>query len=135
MKIYLAGPIAECTAVQANDWRAEAARLLDEHICLDPTRRNKDGSLEGLTSKDEIIERIIKPDLVDIKNADTIIANCWKPSHGTSMEIFAAWSFHKRIAVIIPEDREPSYWIIAHADIIVRSLEEACDWVKGECHD
>jgi len=133
MKVYLAGPIDSCTAEQTHDWRTKAKILLDNHECLDPTRRNANGALEGLDNKNEIIERIINPDLMDIKNCDAVIANCWKPSHGTSMEIYAAWSMNKRVCVIVPEWRGPSYWLVAHADLIAWSLDEACGWVKGGC--
>ncbi len=114
---YLAGPILDCEDIDIYDWRKEATEILKPPV-LDPTRR-----VYQEDSAD--IVNLVEEDKNDIINSYFILANCWKPSHGTSMEIFYAWTLGKFIISIVPEGVPVSAWVRYHSTKVIRTLEEA----------
>ncbi len=86
-KVYLAGPIAGCSDAECNDWRDLVISLLDSSFkAINPMRRDDRGK------EDENINNIVELDKVDIVQSDAIIVSYDKPSVGTSMEVFFAFS-------------------------------------------
>ncbi|MCP8322280.1 MAG: nucleoside 2-deoxyribosyltransferase [archaeon] len=65
----------------------------------------------------------IQRDLDDIEKCDILVAYLPKVSAGTCMELFYARSKGKK-TVTICRIRNPSPWIIAYSDIILKSLKE-----------
>ena len=122
-KVYLAGPINGCTTVEAGGWRLEAADKLKAvgFDVFNPFLRDYRGS------EDENYVQIVTDDKGDIMASDFIIANCPKPSVGTSMEIFLAWQIGKAAIVIAPKPVSP--WIRFHAKVVVDTLDEAIKYL------
>jgi hypothetical protein len=126
MIVYLCGPINGCTDSECQDWREYAkANLRCE--TLDPMRRD----YRGRELEPGIADVIVEGDEADLKVSDIILANCPKPSWGTGMEIRAAKKEHsKTVVVVLPPDVIPSPWLIAHSDIILRSMADAVRWIN-----
>lgn len=121
--VYLAGPIAGCTDAECKGWRQKAANLLFPVKCLDPMRR--DYRFEA-----EHVNEIVVLDKLDIQNSDVVMVYHDRPSVGTAMEIFYAWTLGKPIIVVNPNHgMEVSPWIKYHATRIVPRVQDAVDWI------
>jgi len=118
-KVYLAGPIENCTDAEAGEWREYATVELNKigYDVLDPFRRDYRGVA------DKYYKEIVEEDKKEIRETDYIIANCFKPSAGTSMEIFMAWDIGKPAIVVVSGPTNP--WIKYHAREAVETLEDA----------
>ena len=123
MKVYLAGPIDDCSDAECYDWRIFVTQELFDHKMINPMRRDYRG--QELSS----INEIVVLDKLDIQNCDVFFANCPKPSIGTAMELLHAYSFDKIIITVIPIDETPSPWLIYHSTKIFTSLKEAVNWI------
>ena len=123
MKIYLAGPINGCSDVECSDWRAFVTQELWNFTMINPMRRDYRG--KELSSVNEIVVL----DKLDVQNCDVFLANCPKPSVGTSMELFYAHLFNKIVITVVPTNETPSPWLIYHSTKIFTSLKEAVNWV------
>lgn len=138
--VYLAGGINGLSDSDANDWRAEAKRLLPREIgVLDPMSRDYRGK------EAENVKAIVDGDLADINSCDAIVAYCPRASWGTAMEIHYASTTGKYVAAgvgdkrvtlgmrlivaIVPEGTPVSPWLRHHADVVVGTLQEAVDAV------
>ncbi len=110
MKVYLCGPINGCSDSECNDWRSEAKKHWPD--TLDPMRRDYRGR------EVECFIEIVDLDKRDVIDCDVVLANCPKPSVGTSMEIFFAWQLGKRIICIVPDKTKASPWLRYHAQLV-----------------
>jgi nucleoside 2-deoxyribosyltransferase len=124
MKIYLAGPINGCTDEECKDWRQVVKSWCKEHFgwdftCIDPMARDYRGV------EDAEYREIVDLDKRDILKADVLLVNYLKPSVGTSMEVFYAWTIGKPIIVIAAEGTRISPWLRYHSTTIVNSFETA----------
>lgn len=77
IKVYLAGPMNHCTDRQAKTWRKDFAGRLSQkapgdYDCIDPTQA---------TRKDPAAIA------ADLEGSDVVVANMWKESIGTTMQI------------------------------------------------
>ena len=123
MRVYLAGPIAGCDDVEAKDWRAQASALLDSTCVIDdPMRRDYRGKLP-----DDPAE-VVVGDLRDIDRSEAVLANCWKPSTGTAMEIMYAHNEGKIVIVVAPDPVSP--WLRCYSSVVFSTVEEACARLK-----
>ena len=123
MKIYLAGPINGCSDSEAITWRQwfkeESLRDIEVDF-IDPMKRDYRG--KELSHYREIVDL----DKIDIRNADVIVVMYVKPSVGTSMEVFYAWTLGKPVIIINESKSKLSPWLIYHSTTIVTS-KEACE--------
>lgn len=117
MRTYLCGPINGCTDAEATDWRRYFNGFLPG--CIDPMKRDYRG--KEAASYREIVEL----DKRDIRNADIMVVNYSKPSVGTSMEIFYAWTLGKPVVLWCAPDAVISPWLRYHCLAIVHSKEAA----------
>jgi nucleoside 2-deoxyribosyltransferase len=119
--VYLAGPINGCNDDEAKSWRERVIELAgtEEFEFLDPMRRDYRGTEEGNE------EAIVNGDLEDIVNCDVVLANCWKPSFGTAMEIYHSYLDGAPPIVISPPNQKVSPWLVVHSSAIVNSIEDA----------
>lgn len=127
MMIYLAGPINGCTDEECNDWRAMVRREFSLKLCaksLDPMRRDYRGK------EDESVNEIVQLDKLDVERCDMILAACPKPSVGTSMEIFYAWTLGKPVYAVVPDGAPVSPWLRYHSTRICSTFEEAIQAVR-----
>jgi nucleoside 2-deoxyribosyltransferase len=116
VKVYLCGPINGCTDAECKDWRA----AVTEHFpaSIDPMVRDYRG-IEA-----ESYREIVELDKRDVRAADVVLVNYSKPSVGTSMEIFYAWTLGTPVVLWCPADVSLSPWLRYHCLAIVHSLEE-----------
>ena len=126
-KIYLCGPITDCSPAESKDWRTRAKeRLAGRFILLDPMRRSfRDNEL---ASANEIVEF----DLQDIRDADLLLVNYAKPSIGTAMEVFyAAHDLGKFVIAFSPfEFKDCSPWMVRYCTKIAPNLDSALDYIE-----
>lgn len=127
MKIYLAGPINGCTDGEALDWRKTATGALESHghTVIDPT----EWDMRGMELDGDTPSVIVERDLRLIESCDCLLVGAWKPSVGTSMEVWEA-KVHmgKRIVVWCPNPR-PSPWLVFCADVVELELGRAIEAV------
>ena len=94
MKVYLAGPILDCSDDECVTWRELAKERLGAENCLDPMRRDYRtetvGGIGGVATRN--IPEIIVLDKLDIRNSTALMVNYSKHSDGTAMEVFYAHS-------------------------------------------
>lgn len=70
---------------------------------------------------------IVELDKLDIKECDIVLANCPKPSVGTSMEILLAWQLGRPVVAVV--DGSVSPWLRYHTTRICGSVKEAVEWI------
>lgn len=125
--IYLCGPIMNCSADDAGDWRIKTKeRLGGKFRLLDPMRRCfRDREVD---SANEIVEF----DLQDIRDADLLLVNYSKPSIGTAMEVFyAGHDLGKFVIAFSPFSyRDCSPWMARFCTKILPSLEAAWEYIE-----
>jgi len=126
-RVYLCGPINGCTDAECNDWRAYAKAELAKYDIgtIDPMDRD----YRGREMEPGIATEIVVNDKADICDSHFMIANCPKPSVGTSMEILYAYKRGVPVVAIHPADKPPSPWLVYHADRVVYSMRDAIDWL------
>lgn len=123
--LYLAGPMDGVQFKEATGWRDEAtARLAQQYVIHNPMKRDffKTGYNQSVHEP-----LIVEGDKGDIETADVILANCWKHSFGTPMEIFYARTLRKYIVSIVPSNLRvngfASPWVSYHSNRVVDTLE------------
>ena len=122
--IYLCGPINGCTDDECRDWREYVkASWLGETI--DPMRRDYRGK------EDESVPEIVTLDKIDIANSDVILVNFDKPSVGTSMEVFIAFTTGKLVVVVVDSGTVISPWLRHHSHAILNSFDAALAYIKA----
>jgi len=122
--VYLAGPIKDCTDTEANAWRHQVEEVLDrQYRFLNPMRR---GDYRGVELSEAGVHKLVRGDIDDIWAADIVLANCWKATWGTAMEIKEAFDARK-LAIVICPDEYPSPWLLYHSTEMVPSLGHAID--------
>ena len=112
MRIYLAGPINGCTDEEATAWRADVKRT-SHHTVIDPMVRDYRGKEEYN------VTRIVQDDKTDIKGCGAILANLWKLSPGTIMELLYAWE-NGVYVVTVSDSHSP--WIRYHSNFLTADL-------------
>jgi nucleoside 2-deoxyribosyltransferase len=124
MKIYLCGPINACTDAECKNWREEIKT--HHNNCIDPMVRDYRG-VEAVAYRE-----IVDLDKRDVRNADIVLVNYIKPSVGTSMEMFYAWTLGKPIILWCDPEQVPhlSPWLRYHSTKIVNSLPDVLEAVK-----
>jgi len=131
----LAGPIFGCADDQVHAWRRAAKDYLSGVGTYDPAL-NDDRGHEAVRAN-----QIVRRDKTEIVNSAVVLANLWRPSVGTSMEIFWAASIARDVVVCCdanghwssPENFSP--WILSHATHVASSLSEACFVARGICEE
>lgn len=127
MKIYLCGPIMDCSVQDSSDWRQRAKeRLAGKFILLDPMRRSfRDNEID---SANEIVEF----DLADVRAADLLLVNYSKASVGTSMEVFyAGHDLGKFVIAFSPLDfKDCSPWMVRFCTKITKDLDSAISYIE-----
>jgi nucleoside 2-deoxyribosyltransferase len=126
MRIYLSGPIFQCSDTECRDWREFAKRHLFYDTC-DPMDRDYRGREES----DVYLPReIVEVDKHDIDGCDVILVNYSKPSVGTSMEILYGWERGKIIVLVSALDSLLSPWLRYHAHYRHHLLRHAVDHIN-----
>jgi nucleoside 2-deoxyribosyltransferase len=122
--LYLCGPINGCTDAEAINWR-EHVKTLWPGATLDPMRRDYRGR------EAESVREIVELDKVDIAQSDALIVNYDRPSVGTSMEVYLAFTSGKAVVVVAREDAVISPWLRYHSHAIVHDFDTAVVTLKG----
>lgn len=116
MKIYLCGPINGCTNAECNDWRSAVKHFFP--ACIDPMVRDYRGK------EAESYREIVDLDKRDVRMADLVLVNYSKPSVGTAMEVFYAWTLGTPVVLWCSPDAVLSPWLRYHSTAIVHSLSD-----------
>jgi nucleoside 2-deoxyribosyltransferase len=116
VKVYLCGPINGCTDSECKDWREEAKQFFS---WIDPMKRDYRGQ-EAVAYRE-----IVDLDKRDIRKADALLVNYTKPSVGTAMEIYYAWTLGIPVVLWCAPDAVISPWLRYHSTSIVHSFDSA----------
>jgi nucleoside 2-deoxyribosyltransferase len=125
IKVYLAGPIFNCTDEECRDWREYATKKI-VGTSIDPMRRDYRGIEE------ESIAEIVELDKLDIMEADYVLVNYGDippGSVGTAMEILFAWEQHKTVYIVTTQPKV-SPWLTYHSTLIFTSLDDAILYIN-----
>lgn len=133
-RVFISGPIQGMEHKQ--QYRAKIREVLARHgyETVDPWEREK----VIYSAKAEVKEGwwrkvpppdFIRRDLEDIENCDLLVAYLPRLSAGTCMELFYAKMKGKKTITICELD-DPSPWIVAHSDVMLRSIEELEEFLK-----
>ncbi len=126
-RIYLCGPIMDCSCVDSKTWRQRAKeRLAGRFVLLDPMRRNfRDREID---SANEIVDF----DLQDVRDADLLLVNYSKPSIGTAMEVFYAGHVQGKFIIAFSPftfaDMSP--WMVRYCTKILPDLDAALTYIE-----
>ena len=143
--IYLAGPIAGCTAEEATEWRKYVCTFFPHGIVgISPLRCEplKDGMTytePGATEKKWSDPRAIATkNWLDTESCDLVLAylpkelNERSPSYGTTIEIGWAIGLRKPLIVVSDDEYLMNHPLIKHnASWRFDNLEDAADVIVG----
>jgi len=118
MRVYLAGPINDCTDSECKDWR-EWFKQSPGIEWVDPMRRDYRGR------EAECVKEIVEGDAQDIRESDLVLVMFTATSVGTAMEVFYAASLGLPVVVINQSDKPLSPWLKYHATHFVDSADDA----------
>jgi nucleoside 2-deoxyribosyltransferase len=121
--IYLCGPINGCADAECMDWR-EFVKARWEGGALDPMRRDYRGR------EAESVNEIVTLDKVDIANSDAILVNYDRPSVGTSMEVYLAFTAGKLVVVVAKDGERISPWLRYHSHKITNNFNAALVFIR-----
>lgn len=122
IKVYLCGPINGCTDDECKTWRDQLIEIFPEAI--DPMVRDYRGK------ETESYREIVDLDKRDIRVCDVVVVNYIKPSVGTSMEMFFAWTLGKPIIIWCNEDISLSPWLRYHSTAIFHNYSDVVNAIK-----
>ena len=133
-RVFISGPIQGMEHDQSYRDRIREILVRCGYEPVDPWEREKviysakaevkDGWWRNVPHPD-----FIRRDLEDIENCDLLVAYLPRLSAGTCMELFYAKMKGKKTITICEID-DPSPWIVAHSDVMLRSLEELEAFLK-----
>ncbi|MDH5482007.1 MAG: nucleoside 2-deoxyribosyltransferase [Candidatus Bathyarchaeota archaeon] len=124
-KVFISGPIQGVETEQSYRDIVREICVLCGYEPVDPWEREKvlyRGNEPGWWNKVPVAD-FIRRDLEDIEKCDVLIAYLPRLSAGTCMELFYA-KIKKKKTICICQIENPSPWIVAHSDIILKRIEE-----------
>jgi nucleoside 2-deoxyribosyltransferase len=123
--IYLCGPIQGRTDEDCQGWRERAKQLWTGDY-NDPLRRD----YRGRELQPGVPAEIVANDTADIQCSDALLVYFDKPSVGTAMEIYMAHTLGRPVVVVDASGQPLSPWLVHHATIVVKSLDEAINHLE-----
>lgn len=122
--IYLSGPMLACTDQESNSWRQFVKKELEG---LFEFQDPMEFEVKETGNVDTMARQIVEMDVRALTKSDFILANCWKASPGTAMELVYAKVQKKEI---ISVNTINSPWIHFHSTLVYPTLEEAVQALK-----
>ena len=119
---YLCGPINGCTDAECVTWRKHVKKTFPRAI--DPMRRDYRGRT------DECYREIVDLDKQDVRRCDVVLVNYVKPSVGTSMEMFYAWTIGKPVVLWRLQGVSVSPWLLYHSTVSGHNTGQMKEAVK-----
>lgn len=121
MRVYLCGPITDCTDDEAMEWREKATLFLNGAGIVTLNPMDRDYRDDPISHLPELVEE----DKIDIEMSDVILVNYYKPSIGTSMEILLGWQRNKRVIVVSAEGIPRPAWLVYHTHNFYTNFDDA----------
>lgn len=131
-KMYLSGPIDNCTYDQITSWREYVKRKWIQFTYLDPVDLKEE---TFSTCSPETIEK----EKSYIRESDIFLCYPWKPGSGTAMEVMYAHELknrhtinvHPKIVTVSHSKDYLSPWIRYHSDHVAETFNDAFEWVES----
>jgi len=147
MKVYLSGPISDCTYKGATGWREAVADELRQagYTALDPMRgksflsnqkRIEREVYEGMHDPRLSDEALYQRDLADVTACDILLCNlsgATKVSIGSMFEVAWGALLHKIVVGVWDAGDIHDHPFPRRATIVFRSLEAAMEYILS-CH-
>jgi hypothetical protein len=132
LTVYLSGPMDGCTDEEMFGWRHKVRSDLGAYYeFIDPTRR--DYRKDKTRDDRKLADRVTTKDKIDLLNSDIVLCNIstdvWKGGMGTPQEMMYAF-MHSRHVVVVSDRKLNSYWTISHSHSILKSLDDAIEYLK-----
>ena len=129
--VFISGPIQGMELDQSYRDRIREILLHHGYEPIDPWEREK---VLYSWSGDEWWRKVPPPDFIrrdleDIERCDILVAYLPRLSAGTCMELFYAKMKGKKV-ITICEIKDPSPWIVAHSDVMLRRIEDLNDLLR-----
>lgn len=129
VKIYLSGPIQNCSDEEIYGWRNKVIKLSEKWAeCIVPpvfalSQVNRNNS-----------RPIVEGDKRNIDSSDVLLVNIipGKPATGTHQEEIYAWMHGKYVVVVVPSEMDVtriSPWLLYHSHRVFISLTSAVDHI------
>lgn len=132
-KAFVSGPIQDMETEQSYRNAIRKICVRCGYEVVDPWEREKimyRGTETVWWSKVPAAD-FIRRDLEDIESCNTLVAYFPRLSAGTCMELFYAKLKGKK-TICVCEIENPSPWITAHSDIIIKKIDDLEDALKQE---
>ncbi len=124
-KVFISGPIQGMETRQSYRDQLRTLLLRYGYEPVDPWKREKilyRGTPEHWWTNVPT-EDFVRRDLEDIDRCDLLVAYLPRLSAGTCMELFYAKMKGKK-TITVCKLKEPSPWIVAHSDVLLKSIRE-----------
>ena len=122
MKVYLCGPISDCSNDECNSWRNYISERVPD--CINPMTRD----CRGKKMTTDICKFIVEGDKADIIHSNVLLYNFTKHSSGSPMELLYAFTNCKN-TVTISNGLKLSPWVMYHSFAIVPDLDSAVEYL------
>lgn len=130
IKIYLSGPIQNCSDEEIYGWRNEVITKTKKWAdCIVPPVF----MLDVVTRQDAA--KLVNGDKKNIDESDVCLVHIipGKPATGTHQEEIYAWERGKLVVLIVPSEmdgRHISPWLLHHSNRVFFSIDTAVDFIK-----
>lgn len=132
MKIYLSGPIDNCTDGETKDWRNFFKAQYPHVTWFDPLDISE--NLKN-TVPEKDFNIIIPLEKNMILESDVMIVYPWKPSSGTAMEVMYAFMNFIPVVAIKNPSEYLSPWIEYHCDGVFDSFKDAMEYIEQQAEN
>lgn len=126
MKIYLSGPLSDCTESEIHDWRERVQETLTP---LGYTFTNTNLRIWDKVQSKDSYEYIVESDLHEVDQSDIVLVYLDRNSVGCAMEIKHGYD-RSKIVISVLHNGYSHVWIGYHSNVVFKSLDEALNLLR-----
>jgi nucleoside 2-deoxyribosyltransferase len=122
--IYLAGPMSQCTEYDKKFWREKVKQYFRDKGYIAETK-----FVDPVEFVENNMKDAVEGDKKRLEKCDVVIANMWKMSVGTIMEIKHAHDCKIPVYLVAPKSMKNNWWLKYHVKLMNSGLQRVCDYV------